>query len=125
VSYYHILLEVNDHISTIEQSRDVEIFDITEIQPYLNSILLPFFNKQMIELEEENVEFSDVLHLQIKQTLLPIHQLIEEEQKQLPSDTDVTIGAYEIFNNINLTQDVSSVFWDILDAVKIDQSAIE
>ncbi|MDQ8934340.1 hypothetical protein [Acinetobacter rudis] len=125
MSYYHILLEVNDHISTIEQSRDVEIFDITEIQPYLNSILLPFFNKQMIELEEENVEFSDVLHLQIKQTLLPIHQLIEEEQKQLPSDTDVTIGAYEIFNNINLTQDVSSVFWDILDAVKIDQSAIE
>lgn len=125
MSYYHILLEVNDHISTIEQSRDVEIFDITEIQPYLNSILLPFFNKQTIELEEENVEFSDVLHLQIKQTLLPIHQLIEEEQKQLPSDTDVTIGAYEIFNNINLTQDVSSVFWDILDAVKIDQSAIE
>jgi len=56
---------------------------------------------------------------------LPIHQLIDEEQKQLPSDTDVTIGAYEIFNNINLTQDVTSVFWDILEAVKIDQSAIE
>jgi len=125
VSYYHILLEVNDHISTIEQSRDVEIFDITEIQPYLYSILLPFFNEQMIELEDENIEFSEVLHLQIKQTLLPIHQLIDEEQKQLPSDTDVTIGAYEIFNNINLTQDVTSVFWDILEAVKIDQSAIE
>ncbi|EPF81786.1 hypothetical protein [Acinetobacter rudis] len=125
MSYYHILLEVNDHISTIEQSRDVEIFDITEIQPYLYSILLPFFNEQMIELEDENIEFSEVLHLQIKQTLLPIHQLIDEEQKQLPSDTDVTIGAYEIFNNINLTQDVTSVFWDILEAVKIDQSAIE
>lgn len=79
----------------------------------------------MIELEDENIEFSEVLHLQIKQTLLPIHQLIDEEQKQLPSDTDVTIGAYEIFNNINLTQDVTSVFWDILEAVKIDQSAIE
>ena len=125
MSYYHILLEVNDHISTIEQSRDIEIFDITEIQPYLYSILLPFFNEQLIELEEENVEFSDILHLQIKQTLLPIHQLIEEEQKQLPSDTDITIGAYEIFNNVNLTQDVTSVFWDILEAVKIDQSAIE
>lgn len=125
MSYYHILLEVNDHISTIEQSRDIEIFDITEIQPYLYSILLPFFNEQLIELEEENVEFSDILHLQIKQTLLPIHQLIEEEQKQLPSDTDITIGAYEIFNNVNLTQDVTSVFWDILEAVKIDQTAIE
>ncbi len=125
MSYYHILLEINDHISTIEQSRDIEIFDITEIQPYLYSILLPYFNEQMIELEEENVEFKDVLHLEIKQTLLPIHQLIEEEQKQLPSDTDVTIGAYEIFNNRNLSQDVSSVFWDILEAVKIDQSDIE
>lgn len=120
MSYYHILLEINDHISTIEQSRDIEIFDITEIQPFLHSILLPYFNEQMIELEDENVEFEDILHLEIKQTLLPIHQLIEEEQKQLPSDTDVTIGAYEIFNNRNLSQDVSSVFWDLLEAVKID-----
>lgn len=125
MSYYHILLEINDHISTIEQSRDIEIFDITEIQPYLYSILIPYFNEQMIELEEENVEFKDILHLEIKQTLLPIHQLIEEEQKQLPSDTDVTIGAYEIFNNRNLSQDVDSVFWDILEAVKIDQFGIE
>lgn len=125
VSYYHILLEINDHISTIEQSRDIELFDITDIQPYLYSILLPYFNEKMIELEDENIEFEDILHLEIKQTLLPIHQLIEEEQKQLPSDTDITIGAYEIFNNRNLSQDVSSVFWDILDAVKIDQTDIE
>ena len=48
VSYYHILIEVNDHISTIEQTRDLEIFDITEIQPYLHSVLLPFFDEQLI-----------------------------------------------------------------------------
>ena len=35
VSYYHILIEVNDHISTIEQTRDIELFDIVDIQPYL------------------------------------------------------------------------------------------
>ena len=50
---------------------------------------------------------------------------LEEEQKQLPSDTDITITAHEIFNDRNLTSDVSSVFWDILEAVKIDQSVIE
>ena len=53
VSYYHIILEVNDHISTIEQTRDIEIFDIVELQPYLNSILLPFYNEQLIELDDE------------------------------------------------------------------------
>lgn len=125
VSYYHIILEVNDHISTIEQSRDIEIFDITEIQPYLHAILLPYFNEKMIELEEDNIDFKDILHLCVKQTLLPIQHLIEEEQKQLPSDTDITITAHEIFNDRNLTSDVSSVFWDILEAVKIDQSVIE
>ena len=46
VSYYHILIEVNDLISTIEQTRDIEILDIIEIQPYLHSILLPYFNEQ-------------------------------------------------------------------------------
>ena len=125
VSYYHIILEVNDHISTIEQSRDVHILNITEIQPYLHAVLLPYFNEQILELEDDNVEFKDVRHLEIKQTLLPIEHLIEEAQKQLPSDTDVTISAYEIFNDRDLSRDVTAVFWDILEAVKIDQSDIE
>ncbi|ENV35559.1 hypothetical protein F960_00241 [Acinetobacter gerneri DSM 14967 = CIP 107464 = MTCC 9824] len=122
MSYYHIILEVNDHISTIKQTRDIEIFDIVEIQPYLHAILLPYFNEQMIELEDENVEFDDILHLEVKQTLLPIQHLIEEEQRQLPSNSDVTITAYEIFNDRDHTQDVTTVIMDILDAVKLDHS---
>lgn len=125
MSYYHILIEVNDLISTIEQTRDIEILDIVEIQPYLHSILLPYFNEQEIELEDENVAFKDVLHLEVKQTLLPIEHLIEEEQKLLPSETDVTITAYEIFNDRELSQDVTTVIMDILEAVKLDQSPIE
>jgi len=120
VSYYHILIEVNDHISTIEETRDIEIFDIVEIQPYLHSILLPYFNEQLLELEDENLEFKDVLHLEVKQTLLPINNLIEEEQKLLPSDTDVTITAYEVFNNRDLSQDVTTIIFDLLDAIKLD-----
>ena len=120
VSYYHILIEVNDHISTIEQTRDIEIFDIEDIQPYLHSILLPYFNEQLIELDDENLEYKDILHLEIKQTLLPINDLIEEEQRLLPSDTDITISAYEIFNNRELSQDVTTVIFDLLEAVKLD-----
>ena len=125
MSYYHILIEVNDHISTIEQTRDVEILDIQDISPYLHSILIPYFNEQEIELEDENVAYDEILHLEVKQTLLPIEHLIEEEQKQLPSDTDVTITAYEIFNDRELSQDVTTVIMDILEAVKLDQSPIE
>ena len=120
MSYYHILIEVNDHISTIEETRDIEIFDIVEIQPYLHSILLPYFNEQLLELEDENLEFKDVLHLEVKQTLLPINDLIEEEQKLLPSDTDVTITAYDVFNNRDLSQDVTTIIFDLLDAIKLD-----
>lgn len=120
MSYYHILIEVNDHISTIEETRDIEIFDIVEIQPYLHSILLPYFNEQLLELEDENLEFKDVLHSEVKQTLLPINDLIEEEQKLLPSDTDVTITAYEVFNNRDLSQDVTTIIFDLLDAIKLD-----
>ncbi|WP_313484357.1 hypothetical protein [Acinetobacter variabilis] len=120
VSYYHILIEVNDHISTIDETRDIEIFDIEDIQPYLHSILLPYFNEQLIELDDENLEFKDILHLQVKQTLLPINDLIEEEQRLLPSDTDITITAYEIFNNRELSQDVTIVIFDLLEAVKLE-----
>jgi len=120
VSYYHILIEVNDHISTIDETRDIEIFDIKDMQPYLHSILLPYFNEQLIELDDENLEYKDILHLEIKQTLLPINDLIEEEQRLLPSDTDITISAYEIFNNRELSQDVTTVIFDLLEAVKLD-----
>ncbi len=123
MSYYHILIEVNDHISTIEQTRDIELFDITEIQPYLHSVLLPYFNEQLIELEDDNLEFKDVLHLKVKQTLLPINDLIEEEQRLLPSDTDITISAYEIFNNRDLSIDITTAVFDLLEAVKIDPNA--
>ena len=56
----------------------------------------------------------------MKQTLLPINDLIEEEQKLLPSDTDVTITAYEVFNNRDLSQDVTTIIFDLLDAIKLD-----
>ena len=123
MSYYHIILEVNDHISTIEETRDIELFDIVELQPYLHSILLPYFNEQILELDDDNIEFKDVLHLEIKQTLLPINDLIEEEQRLLPSDTDVTITAYEIFNNRDLSIDITTAVVDLLEAVKIDPNA--
>lgn len=120
VSYYHILIEANDHISTIEETRDITIFDITELQPYLHNILLPYFNEQMIDVDDDAIEFKDVLHLEVKQTLLPINDLIEEEQRLLPSDTDVTITAYEVFNNRNLSQDITTAVFDLLEAVKLD-----
>ena len=123
MSYYHIILEVNDHISTIEETRDIELFDIVELQPYLHSILLPYFNEQILELDDDNIEFKDVLHLEIKQTLLPINDLIEEEQRLLPSDTDVTITAYAIFNNRDLSIDITTAVFDLLEAVKIDPNA--
>lgn len=124
MSYYHILIEVNDHISTIEQTRDIEIFDITELQPYLHSILLPYYHQHLIEFEDENIEFLDILHLEVKQTLLPIKDLIEEEQQLLPSDTEITITAYEIFNNRNLSQDVTSVIFDLLEAIQFNHESL-
>ena len=63
------------------------------------------------------------MHLSVKQTLLPIRDLIEEEQKLLPSDTDVTITAYEVFNNRDLSQDVTTIIVDLLDAIKLDPEA--
>ena len=61
VSYYHIVVEVNDHISTIEETRDIELFNIEDLAPYLHALLLPYFNKQMIEFEDENILFEDIL----------------------------------------------------------------
>lgn len=122
MSFYHIIIEANDHISTIQETRDIEIFNIDDLTPYIHSILLPYFNQNMIEFEEENIQYTDILRLQIYHTLLPIEFLIQEEQKELPSDTDITITAHEIFNDRALSQNVTPIILDVIDAVKIDRA---
>lgn len=116
MSYYHILIECKDYISTIEQTRDIELFDIQDIQPYLMMVLLPYFKETTLLVDDEEVLAEDVLHLVIKQTLLPINELIQQEQRLLPSDTDITITAYEIFNDRTLSRDVTSVVFDLIEA---------
>lgn len=116
MSYYHILLECKDYISTIEQTRDIEVFDIQDIQPSLQSILLPYYQNQTLLIDDEEILAQDVIHLTIRQTLLPINELIQQEQRLLPSDTDITISAYEIFNDRNLSRDVTSVIFDLIEA---------
>ncbi|MBF7689088.1 hypothetical protein [Acinetobacter rathckeae] len=120
MSFYHIIIEVNDHISNIEETRDLQIFNIEDITAYIHSIFLPYMNQQMIELEDENILYADISHLEIQHTNMPIEFLIEEEQKELPSDTEVTISANEIFNDHDLSKNVTTVIFDLLNAVKIE-----
>ena len=122
VSFYHIIIEANDHISKIEEKRDIELFNVENLTSYLHSLLLPAFNKEMIELEDENIKYEDLTSLKIYHTLMPIEFLIEEEQKELPSETDITITAHEIFNDRDLSYDVTQVIFDMLDAAKIDRA---
>lgn len=117
MSYYHILLECKDYISTIEQTRDIEVFDIQEIQPSLQSILLPYYQNQTLLIDDEEILAQDVIHLTIRQTLLPINELIQQEQRLLPSQTNITITAYEIFNDRTLSRDVTSVVFDLIEAM--------
>ncbi|SDC25163.1 hypothetical protein [Acinetobacter boissieri] len=120
MSFYHIILELNDHISSLEESRDLEIFNIEDITPYIHSMFLPYMNQQMIELEDENILYADILHFEVQHTSMPIEFLVEEEQKELPSDTEVTISAKEIFNDHDLSKNVTAVIFDLLHAVKIE-----
>lgn len=116
MSYYHILIECKDYISTIEQTRDVELFDIQDIQPFLNDILLPYYKSSELKFDDELIAAQDVLHISVRQTLLPIDELIQQEQRLLPDDTDITITAYEIFNDRSLSRDVTSVIFDLIEA---------
>ncbi len=118
MSYYHILIECKDYISTIEQTRDIEVFDIQEIKPFLKDILLPYYHEKTLLIDDEEILAEDVLHLVIRQTLLPIQELIQQEQRLLPSHTPITITAYEIFNDRSLSRDVTSVVFDMIEAMQ-------
>ena len=113
--YYHVVIEARENLGKNDEERDICIFDITDIQSIIPSIIRPYLIQDHLLVDEEEIAFEDIDLFAIKQTILPIEHLIEEEQKLLPSNTDVTITAYEIFNDRELSQDVTQVILDVLD----------
>lgn len=115
MAYYHVIIEAKENLGKNDEERDISLFDITDIQSIIPTIIRPYLLKQDITLNAENIAFADIDLLAIKQTIFPIQQLIEQEQKELPSHTDVTITTHEIFNDHELSQDVTQVILDLLE----------
>lgn len=119
MSYYHLTIEINEETNKVEERRDIEYFNIepNDLNHYITLVFLPYLNQQAIEIDDEFVDYQDLIRIEVKHTVQPIEVLIEEEQKELPSDTDITITAKEIFNDHDLSQDITVALFDILTAL--------
>lgn len=115
MAYYHVVIEARENLGKNDEERDITLFDIADIQAIVPTIIRPYIMKGTLSIDGENLDFADILLFSIKQTISPIQQLIEQEQKVLPSNTDITITAFEVFNNKELAQDVTQVITDLLE----------
>ena len=115
MAYYHLMIEARENLGKNDEPTEINVFNITDLQAIIPTVIRPYLTHGTLEIENTHIQYKDIEHFSIKQTSLPIEQLIEEEQKELPSNTDVTITAYEIFNEYELTQDVTQVIIDLLD----------
>lgn len=115
MTYYHVIIEVRENLGKNDELREINLFDVTDIQALIPSIIRPYLTHSPLHLTDAHVPYPDIQYFAIKQTALPVQQLIEQEQRELPSNTDITISAYEIFNDRELAQDVTQVIIDLLD----------
>lgn len=115
MAYYHVVIEARENLGKNDEERDITLFDITDIQAIIPNIIRPYILKAELHIDEDRIDYEDIHLFAIKQTVSPIQQLIEQEQKELPSNTDITITAFEIFNDRDLTQDVTQVVLDLLE----------
>ncbi|KAA8732470.1 hypothetical protein F4V57_10410 [Acinetobacter qingfengensis] len=115
MTYYHVVIEARENLGKHDESREITLFDITDLQSLIPEVIRPYLSKAPLVIEDEIIPFENIDLFSIKQTVLPIQQLIEEEQRELPSNTDITITAFEIFNDRELSQDVTQVIIDLLD----------
>lgn len=115
MAYYHIIIEMRENLGKNDEAREIILFDIEDIQAVIPTIIRPYLLKLHLNIEDELIESQDIELFQIKYTISPIQQLIEQEQKELPSNTDITITAQEIFNDRDLSQDVTQVILDVLE----------
>ena len=115
MTYYHVMIEVRENLGKNDEIREINLFDVTDLQSIIPTILRPYLTHTTLHIDDEHVPYSNIKHFSVKQTALPIQQLIEAEQRELPSNTDISISAYEIFNDKELAQDVTQVIIDLLD----------
>jgi hypothetical protein len=115
MAFYHVVIEARESLGKHDEAREITLFDITDLQSIIPPIIRPYLSRSTLLVEDERIDFDHVDLFLIKQTVLPIQQLIEEEQRELPSNTDITITAFEIFNDRELCQDVTQVVLDLLD----------
>ena len=115
MSYYHLIIEARENLGKNDESNDIQLFNITDLKSLIPTVIRPYLTHGIIEIDENHIPYAEIEHFAIKQTQFPIEQLIEEEQKELPSNTDITITAYEIFNQPEFSHDVTQVILDLLD----------
>lgn len=115
MAYYHVIIEARENLGKNDEEREISLFDITDIQSIIPTIIHPYILKAELNIDGDLIDYEEIDLFAIKQTILPIQQLIEQEQKELPSNTDVTITAFEIFNDRDLSQDVTQVVLDLLE----------
>lgn len=115
MTYYHVVIEVQENLGKNDEIREINLFDITDLQSLIPHVIRPYLTHTPLCINDEHIIYPRLQHFSIKQTTLPIQKLIEQEQRELPSNTDITITAYEIFNDKELTQDVTQVIIDLLD----------
>lgn len=115
MTYYHVVIEARENLGKNDELREINLFDITDLKSIIPTVIRPYLTHTPLTIANEHIAYKDIQHFSIKQTLLPIQQMIEEEQRELPSNTDITITVYEIFNDDELSQDVTQVIKDLLD----------
>ncbi|MFB2539178.1 MULTISPECIES: hypothetical protein [unclassified Acinetobacter] len=114
MAYYHLVLEVKENLGKRDEIRDLLAFDIVDIKTAISETILPYIFKDDVNYQGDNINYDDIQLFEIKQTQLPIQELIQQKQQDLPSNTDVTITAFEVFNDKALCTDVTQVVFDIL-----------
>ena len=115
MTYYHVVIEAQENLGKNNETRTVTLFDITDIKSIIATVIRPYLTHTTLNIADEHLTYSSIEHFAIKQTTLPIQKLIEHEQRELPSNTDITISENEIFNDRELCQDVTQVIFDLLD----------
>lgn len=116
MAYYHLILEVRENLGKRDELRDVLWLDIDDIQSIVPTVIIPYLRKNNLTYQDDEVAYDDIQLFEIKQTLLPIQQLVQQKQRDLPSQTDVTITEFEVFNDRELCIDVTQVVCDLLEA---------
>lgn len=105
--YYQVIIESNEKVGKNKTNRKYYELDKTETSEIINTIIVPYLNKEEIQFDGYFLKPNDIARIAIKETEKTSAELSKYENDNMPRNVIMFVSKEDVVEYDRLTKDVT------------------